>query len=106
MSVESSYFIVDWATLQRLPKDTDLSEHFILGPDDEEEDDEEEDDEEEDDEEEDDEEEDDEEEDDERSEWQAEGARGVDFGGHQYYFESWNFATEVSDWLRPLRGKL
>jgi hypothetical protein len=82
MSVESSYFVVEWARFQSLPKDTDLDEHFILAPDthDEEED----------------------------GEWQAEGSRRFELGNQidRDAFESWGFFTDVSDWLRALRSKL
>jgi len=98
MSVESSYFIVDWATLQSMPKDADLAEHFFLGSDEEDEEDDEDD-------------EDDDggiedEDDEDEEEEQAEGARRLDFGEREYYFTSWNFFMEFSDWLRPVRGKL
>lgn len=102
MSVETSYFIVDWAKLQGMAPDADLVEHFILGPDghgnsgdsdvaeeafdagegDEFEADET------------------------GPQWQAEGARALEFGDYDYYFQSWGFSTEFSDWLRPLRCQL
>jgi hypothetical protein len=112
MSVETSYFIVDWAKLQSMAPDTDLVAHFILGPngdggvsDDEDSDDEEGDGSDLDDSNDDaDEEEFDE--DEAVPEWQAEGARALPFGDYDYYFQSWGFSTEVSDWLRPQREQL
>lgn len=103
MSVETSYFIVDWAMLQSMAPDTDLVEHFILGPDsgagDQDASDEKAVDEDEFDE--------DALDDAEAApEWQAEGARPLHFGDYDYYFQSWGFSTEVSDWLQPRRSRL